>query len=354
MTSGVRVSQVLPTFGASSLDAAPAIALATSPDLPTPAPLAAPAPRRRLGQSDLRVFPLAIGGNVFGWTADSGATDNILDAYRDHGGNFIDTADSYAGGRSEIMIGGWMRSRRNRHDMVVATKVGKSADSPGVTARAITRAVNSSLERLGTDYIDLLYLHIDDESVPFEETLFAVDALIRSGKVRYFGASDHSGNRLVEARVIAAQLGVIPMVAVQNHYNLVHRSEFEGDLARAAHQQRLAVMPRFALASGFLTGKYRSRSDLVRNERGGEAARYLTKRGLRILSALDAIVADQKAAGFSEASVASVSLAWLLTKPDVVAPVASASHAEQVPDLVAAAMMRLTRHQIADLDRASD
>lgn len=310
--------------------------------------------RRRLGQSDLRVFPLAIGGNVFGWTADSGATNAILDTYFEHGGNFVDTADSYAGGRSEIMIGNWMRDRGTRAQIVIGTKVGKSADNPGMSARAISRAVNSSLERLGTDYIDLLYLHIDDEAVPFEETLFAVDDLIRAGKVRYFGASDHSGNRLIEARVIAAQLGVTPMVALQNHYNLMHRKEYEGDLAGVATQQQLGVMPRFALASGFLSGKYRSRADLDRNERRGQLAGYLNKRGLRILASLDDIVVQQRAAGVANASVASVSLAWLLTRRNVVAPVASASQPEQVLDLLAAATMHLSRHQLADLDRASD
>jgi aryl-alcohol dehydrogenase-like predicted oxidoreductase len=309
--------------------------------------------RRRLGQSDLRVFPLAIGGNVFGWTADSRTTNGILDTYFDLGGNFVDTADSYAGGRSEIMIGNWMRDRGNRADMVVGTKVGKSADQPGMTANAIVRAVHSSLERLGTDYIDLLYLHIDDQDVPFEETLFAVDDLIRAGKVRYFGASDHSANRLIEARVIAAQLGVTPMVALQNHYNLVHRADFEGDLARVAQQQQLGVMPRFALASGFLSGKYRSKSDISRQGRGAETARYLNKRGLRVLASLDTVVEEQRAAGVENATVASVSLAWLLSKRDVVAPVASASQPDQVQDLVAGATMRLGRGQLADLDRAS-
>lgn len=322
--------------------------------VPESAPVTEPVPaRRRLGQSDLRVFPLAIGGNVFGWTADAGGTDRILDTYADNGGNFIDTADSYAGGRSEIMVGNWMRARRNRSEIVVATKVGKSADSPGVHVKAIARAVDSSLERLGTDYIDLLYLHIDDASVPFEETLFAVDDLIRAGKVRYFGASDHSANRLIEARVIAAQLGVTPMVAVQSHYNLVHRTGFEGDLARVAEHQQLAIMPRFALASGFLSGKYRTKADIGRNSRGREAGRYLNKRGIRILNCLDDIVTDQRALGVVGATVASVSLAWLLTKRGVVAPVVSASLPSQVDDLVAAATMHLSRHQLSDLDRAS-
>jgi len=315
--------------------------------------VAARAVRRRLGQSDLQVFPVAISGNVFGWTADAVTTNSILDAYSENNGNFIDTADSYAGGRSETMVGTWMHDRRNRDSIVVATKVGKSADNSGVTARAISAAVNASLGRLRTDHIDLLYLHVDDQNVPFEESLFAVDDLIRSGKVRYFGASDHSSNRLIEARVIAAQLGVTPMVALQNHYNLVHRTDFEGDLARVAQQQQLGVMPRFALASGFLSGKYRSKVDLGRNGRGSEAARYLTKRGLRIVAVLDAIVAEQRAAGYETATVASVSLAWLLTKRDIVAPVVSASSAEQVVELAVAASLRLGRHQIAELDRAS-
>jgi aryl-alcohol dehydrogenase-like predicted oxidoreductase len=338
---GVRMTQVLPTPSAAPVTAEVAV-------------VAEPTPRRRLGQSDLRVFPLAIGGNIFGWTADSGAADSILDAYVEHGGNFVDTADSYAGGRSEIMIGNWMRDRRNRAEMVVGTKVGKGPDNPGVTASAITSSVNSSLVRLNTDYIDLLYLHIDDAEVPFEETLFAVDDLVRAGKVRYFGASDHSANRLIEARVIAAQLDVTPMVALQNHYNLVNRRQFEGDLARVAAQQQLGVMPRFALASGFLSGKYRSKADLGRHRRGLDAAQYLNKRGLRVLAALDQVVVEQRAAGVSAASVASVSLAWLLTKRDVVAPVASASAADQVLDLVTAATMRLSRHQVGQLDNASD
>jgi aryl-alcohol dehydrogenase-like predicted oxidoreductase len=303
--------------------------------------------RRRVGSSDLQVFPLAMSGNVFGWTADDAATNSILDAYARRGGNFIDTADSYAAGRSEIMIGNWMRARRNRSRLVIATKVGKSAENPGLKARVLTRAVEASLDRLGIDTIDLLYLHIDDVEVAFEETLLAVDELIRAGKVRYFGGSDHTGNRLIEARIASAQLGVAPMVALQNHYNLVNRAEYEGDLAHVAAQQGLGVMPRFALASGFLTGKYRVKADIAARDRGGEVARYLNRGGLRILNALDTVAAAHNA------SVASVALAWLLTKPNVVAPVASVSHPEQVEDLTAAASLRLGRHQIADLDRAS-
>jgi aryl-alcohol dehydrogenase-like predicted oxidoreductase len=304
-------------------------------------------PRRTIGLSDLSVFPLAISGNVFGWTTDDATTNRILDAYSSHGGNFIDTADSYAAGRSETMIGNWMRARRNRSAMTVATKVGKNEDNPGLRARVLTRAVNDSLVRLGTDYIDLLYLHIDDESVPFEETLLAVDELIRAGKVRYFGASDHTGNRLIEARIASAQLGVAQMVALQNQYSLMHRAEYEGDLARVAAQQQLGVMPRFALASGFLSGKYRRRSDFAQHARGAEARRHRTRRGMRVLACLDSIAAVQ------ETSVASVALAWLLTKPRIVAPVVSASRPEQVAELANAPHLILTRQQVTSLDRAS-
>jgi aryl-alcohol dehydrogenase-like predicted oxidoreductase len=302
---------------------------------------------RVIGMSDLAVFPLAMSGNVFGWTADDATTNDILDTYAAGGGNFIDTADSYAAGRSETMIGNWMRQKRNRSDIVVATKVGKSADNPGLRARVLTRAVEASLQRLRTDSIDLLYLHIDDLTVEFEETLLAVDELIRAGKVRWFGGSDHTGNRLIEARIASAQLGVAPMVALQNHYNLLHRSEYEGDLAHVAAQQRLGVMPRFALASGFLTGKYRQKSDLAANDRGSEVAKLLTRKNLRILSTLDSVAAAH------DASVASVALAWLLTKPNVVAPVVSASRPEQVADLVAAPRLQLSRSQVSDLDRVS-
>jgi aryl-alcohol dehydrogenase-like predicted oxidoreductase len=304
-------------------------------------------PRRRLGTSDLRVFPLALGGNVFGWTADQTETRSVLDTYFDLGGNFVDTADSYAGGRSEIMIGSWMRERRSRDDMVVSTKVGKSADHPGLTPKAIERAVEASLERLGTDRIDLLYLHVDDTEVAFERTLLAVDHLIRAGKVRYFGGSHHSGNRLYEARIAAGMLGVAPMVALQNQYNLLNRGEYEKGLARVAAQLGLGVMPRFALASGFLSGKYRTRADFAGSQRRPDLAKLLNKRGLRVLHELDRI------ASVHEVSTAAISLAWLLTKPNVVAPVASATNAKQVFELTQAVRVQLTRLQVLDLDRAS-
>ncbi|MGV8881896.1 MAG: aldo/keto reductase [Rhodoglobus sp.] len=346
MTRGAEVA--IATNGVEVQSTAPVGVQRTGPIMRQTGAISAVKPiRRTIGTSDLSVFPLAMSGNVFGWTADDSTTNRILDAYASHGGNFIDTADSYAAGRSETMIGNWMRSRRNRSQMTIATKVGKNADNPGLKARVLTKAVDESLVRLGTDHIDLLYLHIDDEDVAFEETLLAVDELIRAGKVRYFGASDHTGNRLIEARIASAQLGVAQMVALQNQYSLLHRTSFEGDLARVAAQQGLGVMPRFALASGFLSGKYRHRSDLAKHARGSEASKHLSRRGLRVLACLDSV------AEAHDTSVASVALAWLLTKPNVVAPVVSASRPEQVADLATAPRLVLTRHQVADLDRAS-
>jgi aryl-alcohol dehydrogenase-like predicted oxidoreductase len=307
---------------------------------------ATPAARRQIGSSDLQVFPVALSGNVFGWTADAGESERVLDSYVAYGGNFVDTADSYAGGRSEIIIGNWMRSRGSRDDIVLATKIGKSADHPGLAARAVTAAVEASLHRLRTDRIDLLYLHIDDPNVPFEETLLAVDELVRAGKVRYFGGSHHTGSRLMEARIASAQLGVARMVALQNQYNLMVRREYEEGLARVAADLSLGVMPRFALASGFLTGKYRSKADLDGTRRA-EVGHYVNRAGLRVLQALDAVAAEH------DAPPATIALAWLLSKPNVVAPVVSASAVDQVFDLVAAVEVRLTRSQLTSLDRAS-
>lgn len=304
-------------------------------------------PRRRLGVSDLRVFPVALSGNVFGWTTDRAETFDVLDTYVKIGGNFVDTADSYTEGQSEALIGEWMHSRRIRDDIVLATKVGKSVDNPGLTPWAMERAVEASLKRLRTDHIDLLYLHIDDTDVAFERTLLGVDRLIRSGKVRAFGGSDHSGNRLYEARIATGMLGIAPMVALQNQYSLVHRTEYERDLAKVAAQQRLAVMPRFALASGFLSGKYRTRADVKGHRRGSEVAKLLSKRNLKILAELDRI------ASLHAAPVAAVALAWLLAKPNVVAPVASATSPHQVVELSEAARVQLTRHEVAELDRVS-
>lgn len=302
---------------------------------------------RRIGPSDLEVYPVALSGTVFGWTADGPTTTAILDRFVELDGTFIDTADAYAGGRSEIMIGNWMHARGNRDSLTIATKVGKGPDYPGLSAPAIRAAVQASLRRLRVDRIDLLFLHVDDPSVSFDETLLAVDELIRAGDVRYFGGSDHTANRLFEARIASGQLGVAHMVALQKHYNLMHRHEFEGDLARIAAQLDLGVLPRFALASGFLTGKYRSRADLERHRRGSEVAGLLTRRGLRIVAVLDRIAAE------TQSSVATVALSWLLSRPRVVAPVVSVSAPDQLDDIMAAPRTPLSRHQLTELDRVS-
>lgn len=302
---------------------------------------------RRVGPSELTVYPIALSGTVFGWTADGPSTIEILDRFAELGGTFIDTADAYAGGRSEIMIGNWMHERGNRDSLTIATKVGKGPDHPGLSAAAIRSAVAASLRRLQVETIDLLFLHIDDPNVPFDETLLAVDELIRAGDVRYFGGSDHTANRLFEARIAAGQMGVAHMVALQKHYNLMHRAEYEGDLARIASQLDLGVLPRFALASGFLSGKYRSRADLDRHRRGAEIAPYLTRRGLRILSALDRVAEE------TSTSIATVALSWLLSRPGVVAPVVSVSSRDQLDEIMAAPLTSLSRHQLTELDRAS-
>ncbi|HRN28546.1 MAG TPA: aldo/keto reductase [Terrimesophilobacter sp.] len=310
--------------------------------------------RRPLGSTELRVSPIALGGNVFGWTVNDDDAIDILDRFVELGGNFIDTADSYAGGRSEHLIGTWLKRRGTRADLVIGTKIGKSADNSGLSERAMNNAVNASLERLGVDAIDLLYLHIDDSHVPFEETLLAADELVRAGKVRALGASDHSANRLIEARIIAEQLGLTPLAALQCRYNLMHRDQFEGNVARVAHVHGLAVMPRFALDGGFLTGKYRSRTDTGEISRTGFDSRvvdrntHFDRKGMRVLAALDKIAAEQAV------RPASVALAWLLTKPDVVAPVTSASRVSHVDPLIQAGHVTLTRAQVALLDDITD
>lgn len=302
--------------------------------------------RRLLADTEIAVFPVAIGGSVFGWTASADDTDAILDRYADAGGNFIDTADSYASGLSEVQIGRWMRRRANRDDMVVATKIGRHADYLGLARSTVIAAVDASLERLGTDWIDVLYLHADDPSTPMEDTLGAVRDLIEAGKVRAVGASALPVDRLIQARILAAA-GYPRLSAFETEYSLANRTDFEGDRSLVASGQGLAVMPYFALASGFLTGKYRSRSDFSGTTRGNRASAHFNRRGMRILRALDSVAA---AHGVKPATIA---LAWLLTRKSVCAPVVSASEPDQVDALVAAPRIALSRAQLLELDRAS-
>lgn len=316
--------------------------VATGPNTRLQSPVA-----RAIGDSALSAYPLSLGGNVFGWLVDDAQARRILDVYTDFGGILVDTADSYAGGRSETIIGSWMASKGIRDRLIVSTKVGKSPDHPGLSQRAVIDAVEASLQRLRVETIDLLFLHIDDHDTAFEETLLAVDRLIRAGKVRYFGGSDHHGNRLVEARVASGMMGVAPMVALQNEYNLLRRADYEQELMPVAESLGLGVMPRYALAHGFLSGKYRNREDVRRARRGPEFASYFGKRGLRILSVLEQVAEEQ------DVAMATIAIAWLLTRPNVVAPVVSVTTVDQLREIVAAPMIGLTRQQVASLDEVS-
>lgn len=307
----------------------------------------------RIGQTDLKVFPLCLGGNVFGWTAEEAASFAVLDAYAGAGGNFIDTADSYPqwaagcqGGESETIIGRWLSRRGRRDDMIIATKVGQSRHHPGLSPGTIRSAAEASLRRLGTGHIDLYYAHEDDPATPVEETMAAFDRLVGEGKVRYVGASNYSAPRLAGALATARQRGLVSFVALQAHYNLVHRGEYEGDLAALCQREGLSCIAHSALADGFLTGKYRPGQALPASERAQDAAAYLTESGLAVLGALDTV------AGRNGVPVAAVALAWLAAQPAVAAPLASARTPGQLRDLLQAADLALAADDLALLSAA--
>ncbi|MBN9213657.1 MAG: alcohol dehydrogenase [Microbacterium sp. SCN 70-200] len=308
----------------------------------------------RIGTSDLDVFPLALGGNVFGWTADRDASFAILDAFHAGGGNFIDTADSYSawvpgheGGESERIIGAWLADRKPR-GVTVATKVSQHPQFGGLAAANVRAAAEASLERLGVESIDLYFAHFDDAETPLEETVAAFGELVSDGLVRYTAVSNYSAERIREWVRIARDLGVAEPVAVQPHYNLVHR-ETENDIIPVAADFGLGVVPYFSLAKGFLTGKYRSTdAEGAASPRAAGAAKYATPQGLQIIEVMERIGA---AHGVSTAAIA---LAWLRAKPTVVAPIASASKLEQVPDLLAGATTDLTADEVAELDDVSE
>ncbi|MEN1886465.1 aldo/keto reductase [Streptomyces mirabilis] len=309
---------------------------------------------RKLGSSDLEVFPLSLGGNVFGWTADEAQSFAVLDAYTAGGGNFVDTADGYSawvpghtGGESETIIGKWFAARGNRSDVVLATKVSTHPEYKGLSPANIKVAADASLRRLGTDYIDLYYTHFDDTSVPVEEIIGALDELVRAGKVREIAASNISAERLAESVEFSDREGLARYVALQPHYNLVSRDTYEGPLQEVASRTGLAAVPYFALASGFLTGKYRP-GTTVDSARAEGAGKHLdTERGIRVLAALDEV------AGAHDAEVATVALAWLAARPTVAAPIASARTVEQLPALLAVADLTLTDAEVARLTEAS-
>ncbi|MFD7462334.1 MULTISPECIES: aldo/keto reductase [unclassified Streptomyces] len=309
---------------------------------------------RKLGSSDLEVFPLSLGGNVFGWTADRDQSFAVLDAYAAAGGNFVDTADVYSawiegnsGGESETIIGEWLRARGNRADVVVATKVSQHPEYQGLSAANIKAAADASLHRLGTDHIDLYYTHFDRPEVPVEEIIGALDELVKAGKVRHIAASNISAERLRESLEFSDREGLARYVALQPHYNLVSRETYEGELQDVAARAGLAAVPYYALASGFLTGKYRP-GTTVDSARASGAAKHLdSERGRRVLTALDDIAAAH------EAPVATVALAWLAAQPTVAAPIASARTVEQLPALLGVAELRLTEEELKRLGEAS-
>ena len=309
---------------------------------------------RKLGSSDLEVFPLSLGGNVFGWTADEAQSFAVLDAYTAAGGNFVDTADSYSafapgnkGGESETIIGKWVKARGNRADVVVATKVSQHPDYPGLSGANIKAAADASLRRLDTDYIDLYYTHFDRPEVPVEEIVGALDELVKAGKVRSIGASNISAERLQESLDVSDRENLARYVALQPHYNLVSRDTYECALQDVASRAGLAAVPYFSLAAGFLTGKYRP-GTTVDSARAGRAGEYLkSERAARVLAALDEIA---QARG---AEIATVALAWLADRPTVAAPIASARTPEQLPALLAVADLSLTDEESAKLTAAS-
>jgi aryl-alcohol dehydrogenase-like predicted oxidoreductase len=310
--------------------------------------------KRRIGRSELQVAPLMFGGNVFGWTADEATSFSILDAFVDAGLDFIDTADVYSawvpgnqGGESETIIGKWFRRSGKRDKIVLATKVSKHPLRKGLSAPNIQAAVEDSLRRLQTDYIDVYFSHDDDTETPLAETLGAYQKLIEAGKVRVIGASNYSGARVEEALAVSRQHGLPEYQLLQPEYNLYDRAEYERDIEPVALANQLGVVVYYSLASGFLSGKYRSQTDLANKARGSRVEKYLNERGLRILDALDR-VAD--AHGSTPATVA---LAWLIARPSVTAPIASATSIDQLKSLAAAVHLMLTGADVRELDEAS-
>ena len=302
-----------------------------------------------LGRTDLDVFPLCLGGNVFGWTADEPTSQAVLDAFTAAGGDFVDTANSYLveHGRSEMIIGRWMAERGNRDEIVLATKVGGGRGAVrSLRAENIASEAAASLERLQTDRIDLYYAHFDDEATPLLETLRAFDALVRAGAVRHLGASNYTSERLTAALELQREHGLAEFTVLQPHYNLVER-DFERTLLPVAEAWDLAVLPYYGLAKGFLTGKYRAGGDAVESPRAQSAGAYLDARGEAVLAGLDEIAAAH------DVSPAAVALAWLRARPRVVAPIASARTTDQLAGILPAATLELTPEEVERLAGAA-
>lgn len=312
--------------------------------------------KRKLGRSNISLPPVMFGGNVFGWTADEATSFKLLDACMDAGLNAIDTADVYSvwarghqGGESEIVIGNWLKKRGKRDDVIIATKVGSQMGSgdKGLSRAWIMKEVDASLKRLQTDVIDLYQAHRDDPGTPQEETMQAFADLVKAGKVRVLGASNFTADRLKSALEVSKAHNWPRYESLQPHYNLVERPAYEAELEPVCKAEGIGVINYYALAAGFLTGKYRSEADLGKSPRGGGVKKYLNERGFAVLRALDEIAASHKAAP------AQVALAWLIARPSVTAPIASATSVEQLQDIIAAARLKLSAAEVAALDGAS-
>ncbi len=312
--------------------------------------------KRRLGRTNLTIAPLVLGGNVFGWTADETTSFALLDRFAEAGFNAIDTADVYSnwapgnkGGESETIIGKWMKSRGNRDRIVVITKVGSDLGEgrKGLSASYVERAVEASLKRLQTDFIDLYLSHWPDSSVPYDETLGAYQRLIEKGKIRHAGASNLDAGQLTAALKIASQKSLPRYEVLQPEYNLYDRSSLDGPLLDLCVVEEIGVITYFSLAKGFLSGKYRSDADLGKSPRGSGVGKYLNARGFRILAALDAVSARHSA------SQAEVALAWIIARPSVTAPIASATTLPQMESLIRSASLKLSASDLAKLDTAS-
>lgn len=302
---------------------------------------------RRIGNTGMAVYPLALDGSVFGWSADAASTAEAIDLFVGVGGNLISTADHYAGGRSEVMIGSWVRRSQQRDHLVLATKVGKHPDALGLRADTIRRAVEASLERLSTGYVDLLSFDGDDPEVPIEESLTAVAELIAAGKVHHLSAANWSGDRLREAIAVGRRLEMAGITTVIAEYNLLERELYESEIAPVAFAQDLGVLARLPLAYGYLLGELRSRADRPTSPMFAAALKYVGRRGSRVLAVLDDIAWE------TGASVGQIALAWLLAKPLVSAPVIRVQDASTLVDLLPAVDLVLTSEQIERLDRVS-
>ncbi|THD33062.1 MAG: aldo/keto reductase [Flavobacterium johnsoniae] len=312
--------------------------------------------KRQLGNTDLHIYPVAFGGNVFGWTLDEKKSFEILNGFTEAGFNFVDTADVYSrwapgntGGESERIIGKWLKEKKNRHNIVLTTKVGSDMGDgrKGLKKQYILKAVEDSLQRLGTDYLDLYQTHFDDVETPVEETLEAYAQLQKEGKIRWIGTSNMSPERILASLEASVAKGLPRYETLQPHYNLYAREKYETQYESLALENGLGVITYFSLESGFLTGKYRTKDDLGKSQRGGDMDKYFDERGLKILVALDEISNQYKA------TPAAVSLAWLIQRPSVTAPIVSATSKSQLESIILAPQLNLDADAIRLLDKAS-